>query len=696
MKHIFVAALAICALSALTAFGQEPQELQEPSSELTISSDEPQVSPYDQSAPSDDPQVSSDDQPIPSDDPQALSDDQPIPSDDPQVSSDDQPTPSDDPQVSSDDQPTPSDDPQVSSDDQPTPSDDSQVSSDDQPTPSDDPQVFSDEPSLPFDEPYAVTDEFQELPDPETQHGFQVEQEQEQEPEAELLAEEQRPEEEEEELKQVLAESQRHGRVKIGVMWLESATGHDKEAREMTELLLTKLDDFGLYEIYAPKDLDVALRDMRVRIPSECRSDRCVGDIGKALNFRRMIYGSVDMTGTKYAVQLTLLNVATSRPIETISIEGAPDMPAEDVLRIALNRLHGYPMEGDVTKYYGTQVNNLSEFLWSTLAVQGAGMLYSIVNYVIGSDLDSDNIAYGPGGPYNGNDRLSGIPAASNQIPIFARPAALANAYTAVSDDAYGVLYNPAGMAWLRQRDAVAAYQHRFGMDLLAFSYANRATRDMGFGQALLLATDRDGAMTELFFVTAVGYKINQKILFGPVSVGASVKFMGNTVRALSEDSPQGQAYGAGLDIGFMWELSREIRYGIMLRDFPSVNQWKNRTTGSRYSEALPPTLHMGGSYRAGYSTFLTADGQIPLYGDQPWLMAGGIEYEFFRILALRIGLQREILNEEANWWKITCGTGIRIDTRAQWGREMELDIAYEYNTLRQFPVLNVAIKVGF
>jgi len=487
-------------------------------------------------------------------------------------------------------------------------------------------------------------------------------------------------------------EEERH-RTKLGVLWLESSTGHDKVAYDLTRVLIARLDSLGLYEMYYPEDIKKALSDAGVRVPANCRDPKCVNDIGKALSLRRMIYGSVDLTGSRYAVRLTLLNVVSGRPIETVSIEGTPDMPAEDVLMNAIDRVHGHQSQASVTPYYGPPVDNTKELLWSSVAVQGTGIFYSLINYGVGGNAISGHEGYTG---YNKGEKLSGIPTAANQIPFFGRPAALANAYTAVSDDAYGVLYNPAGMAWVTQREAVMGYQYRYGMDLLAVSYANKATRDLGFGQAILLSTDRDGAMTEMFFVTAVGYKIYQDYLFGPLSVGAALKVMGNTVRALSLDSPHGQSYGAGFDFGFMWELSHRIRYGFMLRDVPAINNWKNRTTGAQYAEALPPTLHMGGSYRAGYTSFLTADGQIPLYADQPWVMAGGIEYEFFRILALRLGLQREILDEESTWWKITGGAGVKFDTETLWGRQMVLDLAYEYNTLNLFQVLNVSVKVEF
>jgi len=484
-------------------------------------------------------------------------------------------------------------------------------------------------------------------------------------------------------------------RIKLGVMALESATGHEEEAAAMTALMIERLEELGLYDVYRPDDIDAALSGTRLGKGS-CRDPRCVLGIGKALGVRRMISGTFDITGSRCAVRLVLLNVISGKPVSSVSLEGAIGVPAKEVLLAAIDRIHGDKRElNKMSAYFGPTVDNLSEFLWTTVSVQGAGLFYSVVNYGAGGDGGDDGVQTVPGA-YGRNEKLSGVWASANQIPVFARPAALANAYTAVSDDAYGVLYNPAGMPWIKGREAVVGYQYRLGMDIMAVSYVDRALRDLGFGQAVLLTTDRDGAMTELYFVTAAGYKINQDYLFGPFSVGASLKIMGSTVNKLSPDSPYGQSFGAGLDFGFMWELSPLIRYGLLLRDVPAVSQWKNRATGALYAEANPATLHMGGSYAAGYSVFLTADGQIPLYDDQPWIMAGGIEYEFFRMLALRIGLQREILDDNADWWKITCGTGFKFDTGTKWGREMALDISYEYNTLELFHVVNVSVKAGF
>ena len=477
--------------------------------------------------------------------------------------------------------------------------------------------------------------------------------------------------------------------VMLGVLRLESLTGHDDIASGLMETMALKLEELGLYTLVLPDEIEAALNEKNIRMPGRCREPKCVHDIAKAAGVNRIIYGTVDKNGSRIGVRLTLLDVSINAPIESVNIQGDQGIRAEDVLAQAILLVHGHAGDEELAKYFGPPLSNLRELMWSAAAVQTTGLFYSLLNYGARSGNKIDG--------YMGHskEKLSGIAASADQIPLFARPAALANAYVAASDDAYGVLYNPAGMAWVAQREAAAAYQQRFGVDLIAATYVNKATRDLGFGHALLLSTDSDGMMTELYFISAVGYKLNNTPI-GPVSFGATFKTISNSVKALSPDSPRGQSIGAGLDLGFMWEMSDRIRYGLLFRGVPAINSWKNRATEDHYYEAHPATLTMGGSYRSSYSSFFIAEGQIPLYRDQPWIMAGGIEYEFFRTITTRVGLQREILDDEANWWKITAGTGFKFNTEPIWGKSLNLDAAYEYNTLHLFPVLNVSLRMGF
>jgi len=351
--------------------------------------------------------------------------------------------------------------------------------------------------------------------------------------------------------------------------------------------------------------------------------------------------------------------------------------------------LHGQPIDDAVMdRYYGPEVYKRKEWLISSAACIGLGILYGAINYGVDQDMSRISATYT-------DEELSGL--STTNVPLFARPAALANAYTAVSDDAYGVLFNPAGLAWIRGPEAVLSYQYRFGLDNIAATYVNKATRDIGFGQALLYRSDRDQLMTEMYFVSAVAYKFNKLPSYiRPFSLGANLKIIGNRVKSTSDISPGGSSIGVGLDMGLIWELSDVIRYGLMFKDVPVLNYWKNNKTGERYYEASPTTLMMGGSFQAGYSTFLTAEGHIPLYEDQPWKMAGGIEQEFFRLFMLRIGIEREIMSAYETPWKLTGGFGFKVDTEQWSGKFLSLDGSYEYNTLQVFDVINISLRYGF
>ncbi|MDO5576613.1 MAG: hypothetical protein Q4F84_05995, partial [Fibrobacter sp.] len=373
------------------------------------------------------------------------------------------------------------------------------------------------------------------------------------------------------------------------------------------------------------------------------------------------------------------------RPIEKASFRGEKGVKYSDIIKKAVAHLHGNNIDGlALEPYYGPQVNNMKQFLWSSAGVVGAGLLTGIFNY--GIEKKDAHKLYGS---YS-SEPLSGIPASADQIPIFARPAALANAYTAISDDAYGVMYNPAGMSWVGGAEASVGYQYRFGINNIAASFVNKAKREMGFGHFFLYSADNDNMLTEMYFVSAFSYKFNEWLPFmRPISVGANLKIATARVNGSDSGSVSGGSFGAGIDFGLLWELSENIKYGLLFRDIPVVNRWKNVSTGYRYFENNAATLHMGGSFYAGYSTVLIAEGQIPLYKDQAFKMSGGIEQELFNIVALRIGMQKEIMESENTPWKITGGLGINI-------KNIVVDGSYEYNTLKVFDVVNVSVRYIF
>lgn len=480
-------------------------------------------------------------------------------------------------------------------------------------------------------------------------------------------------------------------KIKIGILKLDLYGKAEEIVTQAESTLLSEVRELGFYECYDNSALQQLLAKDNHKIPSHCRDPKCVLEVGKIAGMDRMLYGSIDFSNNSCGVRLRLLSIRENQQIEEVNIAGAPGVKCSDVIKVALYRLHGNKEQNNIKteQYYGPEFHNEGKFLISSAVTVGAGLLYAAINYLTFPKLDIIPSSYS-------KESLSGIQ--TTNIPLFARPAALANAYTAASDDAYGVFYNPAGMSWIIGEEGVLAYQYRFGLDNIAASYVNKATREIGYGHGILYRADRENLMTELYFVSCVSYKFNKlPYSIRPFSLGATFKVISNRVRSTSDISPGGGSVGLGLDLGFMWELSDKIRYGLLFRDVPTINYWKNMRTDNRYFEMSPPTLQMGGVFLASYSTYLIADGDIPLYKEQPWKMAGGIEQEIFKFIRVRIGLQREIMAPYYETpWKITGGFGIDIGPQYMKGKYLSLDGSYEYNTLQVFDVINVSMRFGF
>jgi hypothetical protein len=157
------------------------------------------------------------------------------------------------------------------------------------------------------------------------------------------------------------------------------------------------------------------------------------------------------------------------------------------------------------------------------------------------------------------------------------------------------------------------------------------------------------------------------------------------------------ELFRSGIDLGLLWELSGKYPfYGLLFKDVPVINRWKNVSTGKEYFEPDAATLKMGGMFKAGYTTTLVAEGQIPIYRDQVWKMSGAIEQEIFRIILLRAGIQKEIQDSRMDSpWKLTGGFGLKFNTESAFGRHVMMDGSYEYNSLEVFDVNNCSIRIG-
>lgn len=492
---------------------------------------------------------------------------------------------------------------------------------------------------------------------------------------------------------------------RIGILNLDVWGGDEAAGSEAVDMLVGHLTEVGAYDVFTQGQMESAFEKLGERMPKYCREPRCACAIGSALQMDRMLYGSLDKNEKTYGVRLTLVDVVSRQIIEHAELEGDPGAGLVDVLKVAVMQLHGQLDEGVDTrthKYFGRQVDNKKQLYISAPACVAAGLAFGLAsgsllkkdenNAVAGIDYRVDY------GAMEGDmDELLGVSSGADLVPMFGRPAAMANAYVAASDDAYGVFWNPAGLAWVANAEAALGYQYRFGLDNFAASFVNKATREIGFGQGFMHNSDRDKLFYEDFFISSLAYKFNRWIPFmRPIGVGANLKVISKrTGDAGTASSVTGSAFGFGLDLGAQLELSENIRGGILFKNVPTVINWYNSLTDTSYFEPVPATFYWGGTFQAGYMTFLACEVQTPLNSDQVWRFAGGAERIIFRVFRIRAGIQKEVAFDTP--WKFTGGFGLNVNTESLFGRYLVVDGSYEFNTLTVFahPV-NISLRFGF
>lgn len=488
------------------------------------------------------------------------------------------------------------------------------------------------------------------------------------------------------------AEESRELRTRVGIMDPLVNGGGKDDVAATVEALSKSFTEMGGYDIILQKDMETSFKDMKERFPRYCREPGCVSAVGEALSCNRMVFGTVDKGDKSWGVRLTLVDVETHEIVENASMEGNAGVSLPEVMNIAVRKLHGQAgdsLAAGTHAYYGREVHNEKELLVTAAVCVGAGALVSIINGSAAAGEKNPDMVFDYSS--QGSDELSGVNASATGIPMFARPGAMGGCYIAASDDAFGVFYNPAGLAWAAGAEGAIGYQYGLGTSTVAASYINKATRELGFGQGLFYNGSHGGLFYEMYFVSSIAYKLNSTLKFmRPISFGADLKIMNSrtgSVKASSE-SISATGIGANLDAGLKTELSDKIAYGLLFKNIPLYERWNNATTGKSYMENNPVELIMGGTFQANYATFLICEGDIPLYKTQNWKFGGGVERMLFSVLAIRAGAKKEVVDESP--WKLTGGLGLTVN-------KVVFDASYQFNTQKSLAhIINCTFRYRF
>ncbi len=235
-----------------------------------------------------------------------------------------------------------------------------------------------------------------------------------------------------------------------------------------------------------------------------------------------------------------------------------------------------------------------------------------------------------------------------------ARPAALGGAFTGVADDAYALVYNPAGLAFLERASAHGLVESRFGRAVYGSLVAGG--RNLGVGLVFLSVSNipwRDEnnrpVQSGSFDFTQVGLTVAGGISFADLPLGAGLGALQNLAVGLRakiltmNTLPEGSGAGFSLEPALFYKLNNlgglgGLRIGIVLENLLGLGvnygsgHSEDFSMGLRFGASLSPvpgaviaadieangTVHIGGEYRL-------ANAQLARFGVQQLSVRGGV-----------------------------------------------------------------------
>ncbi len=212
-----------------------------------------------------------------------------------------------------------------------------------------------------------------------------------------------------------------------------------------------------------------------------------------------------------------------------------------------------------------------------------------------------------------------------------ARALGMGDAFVALSDDAFAMSSNVAGIANMDRISATFDYSDLYGLGLLKQSYFGVVipTRYGVHGFSYTGLQVEFTPFPQKLSETTLGYSYARA--FGPLSVGTSVKYMD-----LTSDFAQGTGSGLGLDVGAKYQWTPRLSLGVAIRNLYASVKYGTGTT-----ETIPTSWRIGAAYRMSDRWALSAEyGGIS--GDVFSRFRAGTEYWVMRPAYLRRALNMD------------------------------------------------------
>jgi hypothetical protein len=190
------------------------------------------------------------------------------------------------------------------------------------------------------------------------------------------------------------------------------------------------------------------------------------------------------------------------------------------------------------------------------------------------------------------------------------RPLSLGGAYVAAAGDVLSGYYNPAGLTFLKSAQSAFMHSETFGSllnhDYLAYArpmedngrksaFAVSLYR-LGGGGVIVTTVDQTGRfrmLREESHADYVGY-FSYGRMFGQRLSG------GLTAKLIYRDIVDESAFGLGIDIGALYDITEWMDLGLNLQDIPST--LLSYSTGTK--QRVNPTARIGAGFHADIGRF--------------------------------------------------------------------------------------------
>lgn len=239
----------------------------------------------------------------------------------------------------------------------------------------------------------------------------------------------------------------------------------------------------------------------------------------------------------------------------------------------------------------------------------------------------------------------AGYAGAFLRMGLGARSTAMGNSGVAFPSNGFGIYYNPAGLAYMDERNLALSYSflsldrqfHFIGLSVPLPPNAGVGVSWLHAGVKDIEGRNSIGQVDETYQTGENVVLISFANAFHPrISLGINFKILHNQMLDVS-------ATGLGFDFGVLYQPLEWLTAGLQFKDIGAGYNWNTQDLfgeeGSSYKENFPQILKFGLAIKPIQE--LTFVGDVGVSDQNVWQTHCGAEYVYRNLAFLRIGMNQ-------------------------------------------------------